>query len=244
MTNGAMVMPNSKNMLIENNNSPDGLNCNLALLGNLNIQDTEKVIRDFRNSISKNIKLRIDLNHLLSIDTSIFQVFLAATKSAKLYNCELTVSGFESSPIPNLLTSLGLDITDFNQEWISFTSDVPSNQKNSLPKLENTVDPYSIPSEGLFWLTEEQMDVIKTYIPKTTGRKRSDDLRILSGIIHVKKFGISWREAPSAYGSHKTLYSRWRRWFESGLFTKIIDGLRVDFPDELNLIEAIEQLNQ
>ena len=57
MKNGAMVMPDSTNMLTENNNSPDGLNCNLALLGNLNIQDTEKVIQDFKNSISKNIKL-------------------------------------------------------------------------------------------------------------------------------------------------------------------------------------------
>ena len=31
--------------------------------------------------------------------------------------------------------------------------------------------------------------------------------------------------APSAYGAHKTLYSRWKRWSEEGIFARMMAGL-------------------
>ena len=41
-----------------------------------------------------------------------------------------------------------------------------------------------------FWLTEEQMARIAPYFPKSRGRPRSDDRRVLSGIIHVLQRGL------------------------------------------------------
>lgn len=35
---------------------------------------------------------------------------------------------------------------------------------------------------------------------------------MLSGIVFVNRNGLRWRDAPSAYGPHKTLYNRWKRW--------------------------------
>ena len=32
-------------------------------------------------------------------------------------------------------------------------------------------------------------------------------------------------DAPTAYGSHKTLYNRWKRWAEAGVFTRMMEGL-------------------
>ncbi len=49
------------------------------------------------------------------------------------------------------------------------------------------------------------------FFPKSYGRLRVDDRRVLSGIIFINRNGLRWRDAPAAYGPDKTLYSRWRR---------------------------------
>lgn len=61
--------------------------------------------------------------------------------------------------------------------------------------------------------------------PKSHGRPRAGDRRVLSGIVLVNRSGQRWRDAPSAYGPHKTLYNRWSRWGEAGVFTCMLQGL-------------------
>ena len=63
----------------------------------------------------------------------------------------------------------------------------------------------------LFWLTEEQVDRIAPFFPKERGVARSDDRKVLSGIIYVIKNALQWVDAPSEYGPHKTLYNRFKR---------------------------------
>lgn len=43
-----------------------------------------------------------------------------------------------------------------------------------------------------------------------------------SGIIFVNRNGLRWRDAPSAYGSHKTLCTRWYRWCRKGMFARML----------------------
>ena len=77
----------------------------------------------------------------------------------------------------------------------------------------------------LFWLTDEQMDRLRPFFPKSHGKPRVDDRRVLSGIIFVNRNGMRWRDAPREYGPHKTLYNRWKRWSDMGVFMRIMDGL-------------------
>jgi len=77
----------------------------------------------------------------------------------------------------------------------------------------------------LFWLTERQMKLIRPFLPKPRGRPRVDDLRVLSGIIFVNRNGLRWCDAPPEYGPHKTLYNRWKRWSERGVFRRIFEAL-------------------
>ncbi|MDF2640573.1 MAG: transposase [Novosphingobium lindaniclasticum] len=77
----------------------------------------------------------------------------------------------------------------------------------------------------LFWLTDEQMERLRPFFPKSHGKPRVDDRRVLSGIMFVNRNGLRWRDAPGAYGPHKTLYNRWKRWGEAGVFTRIMEGL-------------------
>lgn len=76
-----------------------------------------------------------------------------------------------------------------------------------------------------YWLTDEQMARLEPYFPKSHGRPRVDDRRVLSGIIFVNRNGLRWRDAPKQYGPSKTLYNRWKRWGEKGVFIAMMDGL-------------------
>ncbi|SEG21768.1 Putative transposase of IS4/5 family, partial [Jhaorihella thermophila] len=44
--------------------------------------------------------------------------------------------------------------------------------------------------------------------------------RGLSGIIFINRNGLRWRDAPKEYGPHKTLYNRWKRWSDKGIFAR------------------------
>lgn len=77
----------------------------------------------------------------------------------------------------------------------------------------------------LFLLTDEQMARLRPYFPKSHGKPRVDDRRVLSGIVFVNRNGMRWRDAPKDYGPHKTLYNRWKRWGEMGVFVRMMEGL-------------------
>ena len=74
----------------------------------------------------------------------------------------------------------------------------------------------------LYWLSDAQMAKLEPFFPKSHGRPRVDDRRVLSGIVFINRNGLRWRDAPEAYGPHKTLYSRWKRWSEKGIFARML----------------------
>lgn len=77
----------------------------------------------------------------------------------------------------------------------------------------------------LHWLTDEQMARLELYFPKSHGKPRVDDRRVLSSIVFVNRNGLRWCDAPREYGPHKTLYNRWKRWGERGVFLCMMEGL-------------------
>ena len=78
---------------------------------------------------------------------------------------------------------------------------------------------------NLFWLSAAQMRRIEPCFPLSHGVPRVDDRRVISGIIFVIRNGLRWRDAPKDYGPHKTLYNRWKRWSEAGIFVRMMAGL-------------------
>ncbi|GGO91335.1 IS5 family transposase [Stakelama pacifica] len=74
-------------------------------------------------------------------------------------------------------------------------------------------------------LSEAQMRRIEPYFPLSHGIPRVDDRRIVSGIIFVIRDGLRWRDAPAAYGPHKTIYNRFIRWSRLGVFNRIFAEL-------------------
>jgi transposase len=67
-------------------------------------------------------------------------------------------------------------------------------------------------SDHQFWLSEAQFARLEPLLPdKPRGAPRVDDRRVISGIIHVIRGGLMWRDAPAVYGPPKTLYNRFIR---------------------------------
>ncbi len=77
----------------------------------------------------------------------------------------------------------------------------------------------------LVWLTGARMTRLEPFFPKSHGKPRIDDRRVLSGIIFINRNGLRWRDAPAAYGPHKTLYNRWKRWSDRGIFARMMAHL-------------------
>ena len=84
----------------------------------------------------------------------------------------------------------------------------------------------------LFWLTDAQMARLEPYFPKSHGKPRVDDRRVLSGIIFINRNGLRWRDAPAECGPHKTLYNRWKRWSDKGIFAQMMARLAADHGEE------------
>ena len=72
-----------------------------------------------------------------------------------------------------------------------------------------------------FYLSNKQIERIRPFFPRSHGIPRTDDVRVLSGIIYVIRYGLRWRDAPPEYGPYKTLYNRFIRWSRMGIFNNI-----------------------
>ena len=75
----------------------------------------------------------------------------------------------------------------------------------------------------LFYLSAEQPERIKPFFPRSHGIPQVHDLK--GGIIYVIKHGLQWKDAPRDYGPYKTLYNRFLRWSQMGIFNNIFTEL-------------------
>ena len=55
--------------------------------------------------------------------------------------------------------------------------------------------------------------------------------------IHVIKRGLHWSDCPAEYGPAKTIYNRYARWGEKGVFARIFAALVAEAgtPDSLSI---------
>ena len=59
---------------------------------------------------------------------------------------------------------------------------------------------------------------------------------MLSGIIFVNRNGLRWSDAPREYGPAKTLYNRWKRWSDNGVFARIMRGLAAESAESKTIM--------
>jgi transposase len=79
---------------------------------------------------------------------------------------------------------------------------------------------------NLFWLSDEQWQQIEPHLPTDVrGKERVDDRRVISGILHILKSGCRWSDCPPEYGPPTTVYNRFTRWAERGVWERLFRAL-------------------
>ncbi|GBQ32710.1 Transposase [Acidocella aminolytica 101 = DSM 11237] len=79
---------------------------------------------------------------------------------------------------------------------------------------------------NLFWLSDKQWAKIEPLLPTDVrGKARVDDRKVLSGILHVLKSGCRWCDCPPDYGPPTTIYNRFVRWAERGVWERLFQNL-------------------
>ena len=82
-----------------------------------------------------------------------------------------------------------------------------------------------------FLLATAQMRRLSPHFPRSRGIPRVDDRRVLSGIIYVIRHGLQWRDAPPAYGPHKTLLDEFYRVAFRKKVYRAIEELQADLDE-------------
>lgn len=80
---------------------------------------------------------------------------------------------------------------------------------------------------GRHRLTDEQWAKLEPYLPPRKpgpGRPRKDDRLILDALWWLARTGAPWRDLPPEYGPWQTVYSRFRRWREAGVWAALFEG--------------------
>ena len=90
-----------------------------------------------------------------------------------------------------------------------------------------------------FDLSDEEWGAIEPLLPLAKhGPARVDDRRVLNGIFYILRTGAPWRDLPERYGPRTTVYNRYNRWAQRGIWKGIFDALAKECDDALIFIDA------
>jgi transposase len=87
-------------------------------------------------------------------------------------------------------------------------------------------------------LREDQWDKIYSFLdnhPRVYAGEESDCRRFIEGVLWITRSGAQWRLLPEKYGKWNSVYKRFARWCEKGIW-KALHQHFVEDPDMENLI--------
>ncbi|GBR16005.1 MULTISPECIES: IS5 family transposase [Asaia] len=77
-------------------------------------------------------------------------------------------------------------------------------------------------------LSDAEWDVIGSLLPPERGRwarPADDNRRSLNGMLYVLRVGYPWRDMHERYGKWNSVYLRFHRWAEQGVWAAILQTL-------------------
>ena len=90
-------------------------------------------------------------------------------------------------------------------------------------------------------LTQEQWNTICPLLPPerkvSGGRPAKDNRMMMNAIIYWLNTGIAWRDMAERFGPWESVYTRYRRWTQQGIWEKVLEALIArDIVDETTLM--------
>jgi transposase len=84
-------------------------------------------------------------------------------------------------------------------------------------------------------LTHEQWARLKPLLPAQkprTGRPANSHRKMLDGMLWIARTGAPWRDLPARYGSWRTVASRFYRWRQAGILTRVLATLQAQADEQ------------
>ena len=78
-------------------------------------------------------------------------------------------------------------------------------------------------------LTDQEWERLEPLLPPERperGRPNVEHRRIINGIVWRERTGAPWRDLPERYGPWSTVYSRFWRWREAGIWERIFAAIQ------------------
>jgi transposase len=81
-------------------------------------------------------------------------------------------------------------------------------------------------------LTDDQWTRLAPLLPPQRragrGRPAHDHRTLVNGILWRLTTGVPWRDLPARYGPWPTVYSRFRRWQQAGVWDRVLAAVQTD----------------
>jgi transposase len=95
-------------------------------------------------------------------------------------------------------------------------------------------------------LTDTQWARLAPLLPPqrpTTGRPNKDHRTMLNGILWILRTGAPWRDLPERYGNWKTVYSRFRRWQDAGIWDQVLTEIQREAAQDDQIDGAVTMID-
>lgn len=95
-------------------------------------------------------------------------------------------------------------------------------------------------------LTDDQWERIAPVLPPqrpATGRPAKDHRLVVNAILWRIRSGAPWRDLPTEYGPWQTIYSRFRRWRDAGIWTEVLQTLQAEAAHDGTLDDTLAMVD-
>ena len=90
-------------------------------------------------------------------------------------------------------------------------------------------------------LRDDQWERVAPLLPgkaSDAGRTASDNRLFLDAVLWIARTGSHWRELPGEFGKWNSVFQRYNRWSEKGVWERIFEALADDPDFEFVMMDA------
>lgn len=92
-----------------------------------------------------------------------------------------------------------------------------------------------------FVITDRCWEIIEPLLPGTTrdrGVTAKDNRLFLEAVLWKVRVGAPWRDLPSGFGAWNSVFRRFRRWAQGGVFQRLFEAVSGDPDFEYVLVDG------
>lgn len=91
-------------------------------------------------------------------------------------------------------------------------------------------------------LTDEQWERIAPLLPSQSGKRGrpyvADHRVTVEAILWIARTGAPWRDLPPEFGKWITVYQRFRRWAQRGVFQRVLEEIEPDLELKVTMVDG------